>query len=485
MSTIPPTGQVVIQNGDTIWGILNDSGASVSPDNINKVLAANGISDPTQLQVGQVVDFSMAGIPELATPPDGPAPPPAPGAEPAGISAAEAQAMGFNEQAYLDANPDVYKAVVVDKIIPTAFDHFRLHGLAEGRDPTGAKTNDVALIDKGKIAVLEGSANPGGPEESDQHAGAVTSIIDGSAGAINANDIEVFGGFLDNLPPINSLESAVAQNTVFLNNVSSQIEKIAADPNTDFTAINISMNASPIGTILDAIRLVESNPALQQQALATAQQRPDLAAADQQTTIRNVVTDVVRQMMRTDPNLNQAFIRYDQAVQAAAAKGITTVVAAGNNNAQLQAAQQAGIKGIDSGLGLNFLARSRNVISVANTDDKGTAATTDDTINATSSTGGVINGQAIAGPTLGADGTDVKVGTIPGTFTGTSFSAPKVTAAAFLSSLALRRTGQQADAGAVKQAILSGTQAAPQLTQEQVGAGVLLLEKLKAMLGIA
>jgi hypothetical protein len=43
--------------------------------------------------------------------------------------------LHFDEQYYLEANPDV-KAAVEDRVYRSGFEHYERHGRAEGRNPT-------------------------------------------------------------------------------------------------------------------------------------------------------------------------------------------------------------------------------------------------------------------------------------------------------------------------------------------------------------
>lgn len=204
--------------------------------------------------------------------------------------------------------------------------------------------------------------------------------------------------------------------TYLLDQVSTGLEDfMAQNPEGGPHVLNGSLANNKVLIYQDIELLVNENPAAAEAILGDA-------AGGSEAERRQAIVDYVDETLANSDRFNESLNNYRETTAQAADNGIYFVVAAGNHQREADAFAQSGVQ-LDDGAAYNFLAMSDDVISVAASDDNGSAQLDDDTVADFSSSG---NGEF--NPTVAATGVDVM---IPGQGpkSGTSYAAPEVSAA--------------------------------------------------------
>lgn len=276
-------------------------------------------------------------------------------------------------------------------------------GLQRFNPPAANKSvvQNAAVGDAPGVAFLE-LPDPG-------HNSVVAStLVQSGADPANVGFIAANGNIRQAATPEQFLANSVSDA---LNNVSSQIEGLSADPNNRIRVLNMSFSSSTLANTQGFINEYNGNPTFQAQTRAAAG-IPDNASPAEQT---QAIYNYIQNTLATNPESNQAMARYQQATKTAAERGISIVVAAGNNQEQVQGSINQGFS-LPDDLAYNYFAKSDHVISVAAIDDKDSPGFSgDDQIAPFSARG---NNRFHA--TLSADGVNIQGRN------GTSFAAPQV-----------------------------------------------------------
>lgn len=298
----------------------------------------------------------------------------------------------------------------------------------EGQLPRGGQgTTELASLVE--VGVYEQAA-PG--QQLDLHAQAVADVYRQHTDAAGTVE-DIFEGELppeqldqpeEEFTPVESfgaLETLVdGQSTDAFYLMSEEIvENVQYYPNQK--VINGSLGFSRASIYEETFNQFEHNPALAEQALA---ENPQLADAlnldagdlDNEANLRKLAVAYVDSRLDAEGSaFNEARAHYQQVTEYAADNGFLIVIAAGNDGNLIDEFPTA-----ESGAELNFLAQSHHVIVVAASESNEASRTASFS----------SRGDGVYGPTLSADGTDIRVSLADGNYLvdGTSFSAPQVTA---------------------------------------------------------
>ncbi len=260
----------------------------------------------------------------------------------------------------------------------------------ETQNPTNDDVN-VAFVE-----VLE----PG--QSSSTHANQVVDVFNQHTDLINPDQDVI--GINPNLNGDTSTLSGVVDelSTHALDEMTDSIEGLLDDENPP-EVINGSLAFSKVTVYNKVLKMVRDGDPRVEAAFGSG------AVSEQQ------VIDFVDNQFETSGRFNTSLQRYQDVTERAADAGSVVVVAAGNDQREYTGSQS-----LPAGSAYNFLALSDHVISVAASDDQGTASEADDTIGGFSSEGtGEFN------PTVAASGVGIRFSSGQ-TEDGTSFSAPLV-----------------------------------------------------------
>lgn len=275
------------------------------------------------------------------------------------------------------------------------------------------------------VAFIEPEDEPGGF----QHNDAVQDEIEGAG--VDADNIKFIP--IDVPAPRGNTYEEVLVNGVTHTYVSTAeaIENINNDPDNTIRTVNISAGNNNArlyyGFYADYVGINPNtgeldpnfaNPELQAHIEETLGLEGDFT---EQEFLEATVT-YVDNLVTTNPDILAARERYENATAQAAANGTVIVVAAGNEQRDIDYLQQIGLD-VDDGRALNFLAQNDNVIAVGAIDDNNTPDDfSDDTAADFSSEGGPgIGDIEIAADGVDREGDDMR--------DGTSFAAPQVAGA--------------------------------------------------------
>jgi len=277
----------------------------------------------------------------------------------------------------------------------------------------------------------------------------------------------------------NGLNDFIADNGISgLETTTKHLKDVISKSDPSMRVINMSFGSDNIGLSKDVMSAFVNDPEGTKQFLTElvgaekAQQFIDSKDKDfdnkeLNTEIMQKIVDRVDKVVADDPRIAKAKEEYRETTKAAAEKGITLVVAAGNSEDDLKEIPNLNEVKTAPGDGFNWLAQSDHVISVGATDNNESSSNyADDTVAGFSS-----HGDGKYNPTVVAHGKNVDVTRTSSNDSGesgTSIAAPQVTATIALMLAQNKNMSFQQ----VKETLQSNTTVIANTPKEAQGAGI-------------
>lgn len=272
------------------------------------------------------------------------------------------------------------------------------------------------------VAVIDYFADEG---EEAKHGDKVESILQDTHGDLSDEDIQRYraggGGNINDVVESDvedlgeNLDRYVEERvTGLLDGSSEAFEDILDQEDSKVRTVNQSLGAPEIRIAQDLAGKLDDDPEFRERFLEYAGLESDASEGE----VLQALVDEVSDSRRNSEAIRESEERYDALTEEARARGITTVVSAGNYGRFADRLEKAGVEADDK-FYTDVLVND-NVIAVGAVDDHNTSMVKDDTEAALTTPN--------AGTDVSADGVAVSTEVDGETHTGdgTSFSAPQV-----------------------------------------------------------